>query len=196
MKPQQRKKARVSPPTEFSQPSNPDMVPSSQSDEEELATANQVSGASTANRGGATKRSKLPTPHQDDESVGAMVIDDHASIFQDEIMRDAEPLKPTFQTTQMLTPPLSDLSSPPSTPTASAKKSTQNIIASIKARAYAKSFSSPESDQYDFQDDLDSSDDVPLPSLPLHAPRQRRWVSHPKNVGNMSHVVVSARDAK
>lgn len=176
MKPQQRKKARISPPTEFSHTSNSDMVPSSQSDEEELATANQVIGATMANRGGATKRSKLPTPHRDDEGVDAMEIDDHASVFQDEVMRDAEPLKPAFRITQMLTPPLSDLSSPPPTPVASAKNSTQNIIASIKARAYAKSFSSPESDQYDFQDDLDSSDDEPLPTLPLPAPRQRKWV--------------------
>ena len=172
MQPQQRKKARVSPSTEFPQQSDPDMVPSSQSDEEELATADC---ASTANRGGVTKRSNLPTPHRDDEGVDAMAVDDnHPSLFQD--VKVAERLRPAVQITQMLTPPLSDLSSPPPTPIASAKKSTRNIIADIRARAYAKSFSSPESDQFDFQDLLDSSEDEQLPTLPLPAPKQRRWV--------------------
>ena len=181
IKPQQRKKARISPPTGLSRPSNPDMVPSSQSDEEELPPADhQLSGVSTTNKAGATNSSKLPT-HRDGESTNAMTVNDHASASQDEVMKDAEldlePLKPV-QLTQMLTPPLSDLSSSPPTPIVSdgAKKSTQNIIADIKARAYAKSFS-PESDQFEFQDNLDSSEDEQLPTLPLPAPRSKKWVS-------------------
>lgn len=121
---------------------------------------------STATRGGATRGSKLSR----DDGPNVMAVDDDDSrIPQDEIMKDD--LSTSVKVIQMLTPPSSDLPSLPPTPVApdSAKKSTQNIIADIKARAYAKRFSSPDSDQLDFQDDLDSSDDDEL-ILPLPAP--------------------------
>jgi hypothetical protein len=145
------------------------MVPSSQSDEEELPQQHVF----TSNKG-ETKISKLPTPHRDDEASDAMAVEgNHTPVPQDEL--DTEPWRPV-QVTQMLTPPLSDLSSSPLTPivTTVAKKSTQNIIDAIKARAYAKSLSSPESGQLDFQDDLDSSNDERLPILPLPVSKPRK----------------------
>lgn len=175
----QRKKPRVSPPAQLSRPSIPDIVPSSQSDEAELLTTNhQLNGASAANKGVSNKISKLFTPPHEARAADAMEVDDNCVLIsQVEPMKnlklDAEPLNSAAQVVQMLTPPLSDPFSPTPTPVVP-KKSIQNVIAAIKARAYAKSISSPDPDELDFQDDLDSSDDDQLPILPLPASKPQK----------------------
>ena len=175
----QRKKPRVFPPPQLSRPSIPDIVPSSQTDEAELPTSkHQLNGASAANEDVSNKISKPFTPPREAQATDAMEVDGHyALISQDEgakdLKLDAKPLKSAVQVVQTLTPPLSDPFSPAPTPVVH-KKSIQNMIAAIKARAYAKSISSPDSDEPGFQDDLDSSDDDQLPILPLPTSKPKR----------------------
>jgi len=108
------------------------------------------------------------------EDDSAMVVDDHTAIVnlesQDEVLKVAQSLQPSTSQSQMLTPPSSDLSSGPPTPLQNTTgRTTRDIIDEIKARAYAKSLSTPEYDQVDFEEELASSDDEQLPDLLLPA---------------------------
>jgi len=109
-----------------------------------------------------------------------MVVDDHTTIVnlesQDEVLKVAKSLQPSTSQSQMLTPPSSDLPSVPPTPVVLQNRTARDLIDEIKARAYAKSLSSPEYDDVDFKE-LVSSDDEQLPDLLLPALKLNRCVS-------------------
>ncbi|KAJ3511744.1 hypothetical protein NLJ89_g3917 [Agrocybe chaxingu] len=160
--PQQRKKARLSSPIESSESTATELVPSSQSDEEELAsTAAQTNGHSIVLS--RPKQVLPPTPDQDDGESMCMDVDVPITIASppDTPSTSKQPAREGSRTfDQIITPPPSDLPSMPPTPVAldQATKTAQ-IIADIKARAYAKNLSSPEPAPLEFNETLDSSDD-------------------------------------
>ncbi|KAF9529383.1 hypothetical protein CPB83DRAFT_893485 [Crepidotus variabilis] len=176
------KKARLSSPAAPepgpSNISSMDIVPSSQSDEEELPSAPPRFPIVTTASKGSTKHSTLPTPHpEDDNDSFAMAIDQgqHGPSTPSRVL----PLpNSTRNYRQMITPPSSDRPDLPPTPVALTQAAkTAKIIADIKARAYARNVSSPEP-LLDFQDELESSEDEDLPILPL----QNRKASSSKEV--------------
>ena len=141
-----RKKVRLSPPEDFSRVGS--LVPSSQSDEENLVSVKE--------------QAHLPTlTLENNESMEVNANNDFISEFT---------TKATSPNCQMLTPPLTDHSFPAPTPILlDPATKTAQIIAQIKERAYAKIHSSPEVAPLEFNDDLDDSsdDDSFLPVLPF-----------------------------
>ncbi|CAA7259137.1 unnamed protein product [Cyclocybe aegerita] len=174
--PQQRKKARLSSPVESSKSTATELVPSSQSDEEELAsTTAQMNGHSIVIS--QAKQVLPPTPDQDDGESMYMDVDEPITIAStpDALSTSKQPAREDSRTfDQIMTPPPSDLPSMPPTPVAldQATKTAQ-IIADIKARAYAKSVSSPEPAPLEFNETLDSSDDD-LEPLELFVQRKHK----------------------
>jgi hypothetical protein len=168
---QHRKKARLSSPVVSSQTSNTALIPSSQSNEEELPSAESQQFLSTAASNNAITLFALPTPHPDEDDFAMAVDDDEQNpssrFSQNESMKIVSP-ENSILISPMLTPPLSDLSLLPPTPKPVSKTMAADIIADIKARAYAKILSSPEPDDVDFKIELVSSDDEEdLPVVPL-----------------------------
>jgi len=169
--PQQRKKARLSSPPESLIGG---LVPSSQSDEEELVSVELRTLQSSA----IQKQVPLPTP--DHDGSFAMLIDEvdiHSSPLTSPIegSKAAElPSRVSHTNIQILTPPSSDLPSIPPTPVALDQASkTAKIIADIKARAYERSLSSPEPYLH-FNEELESSDDDDLPPIAIVAKTSKR----------------------
>lgn len=131
----------------------------------------------TGSSNGTIKRFALPTPHQDEDNDYAMAIDDAQQSFSSSFSlvqnKDIFP-EMNVPSGQMPTPPLSDLLSLSPTPVPHiqvSKAVAADIIADIKAQAYAKSLTSPDLDDInfdnvDFNIELDSSDED-LPVLPL-----------------------------
>ncbi|KAF8973202.1 hypothetical protein BDZ97DRAFT_1912770 [Flammula alnicola] len=167
-----KKKARLSSPEATSLSEGAELVPSSQSDEEELPPTKmeQSHQKGIPNSGGKPNRS----PEDEDEDVSMNVDED---FFAD----SSSPLPATLPAGKLLarqesqssdlimTPPPSDIVSEPPAPVALDQASkTAKIIAEIKARAYAKILSSPEVLPLEFNDQLDSSSDEEdfLPTLP------------------------------
>ncbi|KDR75827.1 hypothetical protein GALMADRAFT_140422 [Galerina marginata CBS 339.88] len=162
--PQTRKKARLSSPLEVPPLCKAeDVVPSSQSDEEELSSEvkSNVKGRVLS------QQQTRPPPSELNKTNGIpMNMDEYAaaelgststsSLASGNILGelDGETQEPTF------THPSSGLPSMPPTPVAlDAASKTAKIIADIKARAYARSLSSPESTPLKFNEQLDDSSD-------------------------------------
>jgi len=160
-----------------SQISNTALIPSSQSNEEELPSAESQQCLSTALSNDIITRFALPSPHPDEDDFAMAVDDDQqnsSSRFgQHESMKLVSPENP-IPIGPMLTPPLSDLSPLPPTPNPVSKITAADIIANIKARAYAKILSSPELDEVDFKIELASSDEEDLPVVPLPSTKVTR----------------------
>ena len=133
------------------------LVPSSQSDEEDLASVNE----------------QAHLPKLTLENNGSMEISADNNLVSEPTTKATStnchsrtPNSTSHSTGQMLTPPLT-VSAPMPTPLDPATKTAQ-IIAQIKERAYAKTQSSPEVAPLEFVDDLDDSDDdFLLPVLPF-----------------------------
>jgi hypothetical protein len=139
-----RKKARLSSPEDFSRVGS--LVPSSQSDEENLASMKE--------------QAHLPTlTLENNESMEINANNDLIYEFT---------TKATSPNCQMLTPLTDHSFSAPTPILLDPATNTVQIIAQIKERAYAKIHSSPEVAP-EFNDDLDDSsdDDSFLPVLPF-----------------------------
>ncbi|KAF8806404.1 hypothetical protein BYT27DRAFT_7212091 [Phlegmacium glaucopus] len=157
--PQSRKKARLSPPEVSSRVAS--LVPSSQSDEEDLTSMKEQTYPPTLT-------------WENDESMEISVdnnpISEPTTKSTSTNCHSRTPNSTSHSTDQMLTSPVTDhsFSAPTPLPLDPATKAAQ-IIAQIKARAYAKSQSSPEMAPLEFNDDLDDSsdDDSFLPILPF-----------------------------
>lgn len=160
-----------------SQTSNTALIPSSQSNEEELPSAESQQCLSTAAPNDTITWFALPTPHRDEDDFAMAVDDDQQNsssrIVQNEYMKLVSPENPV-PIGSMLTPPLSGSSSLPPTPNPVSKTMAEDIIADIKARAYAKILSSPELDNVDFKIELASSDEEDLPVVPLPSTKVKR----------------------
>ena len=153
--PKSRKKARLSPAEEPSRLSF--LVPSSQSDEEDLVFVKEQAYSPT------------PTLENDESmeiSVDNNLVSEPTTKATSTNFHSRTPNSTSRSTGQMSTPPLT-VSAPTPIPLDPATKTAQ-IIAQIKKRAYAKTYSSPEVAPLEFIDDLDDSDDDSfLPVLPL-----------------------------
>ncbi|KAF8161155.1 hypothetical protein B0H34DRAFT_795986 [Crassisporium funariophilum] len=163
--PKSRKKARHSLIDESSQQSSNSLIPSSQSDEEELESMQTVSTAVKA-KAIDWRKQALPHEHEEDETGVQMPMD------VDPIPRTILPTTPisASQSEQLRTPPLTGHQSMPPTPVAlNPTTKTAQIIAQIKARAYAQIVSSPEPAALEFDDELEESSDEEaiLPAVPL-----------------------------
>jgi hypothetical protein len=166
--PRSRKKARLSSPEDSFQVGS--LVPTSQSDEEDLASMKEQAQlpTPTLENDKDMDLSLEPTLDNDED----MNISSDNSLFSEPTSKakstnyhSRTPNSTSHSTGQMLTPPLT-VSAPTPIPLDPATKTAQ-IIAQIKERAYAKTHSSPEVAPLEFIDDLDESDDDFLPVLPL-----------------------------
>lgn len=167
--PKSRKKARLSPPGDSFRVGS--LVPSSQSDEENLAFMKEQAHLPTHARG------KIESMEM---SVDKNLISEPTTKATSTSCCSKTPISTGHSTGQMLSPPLTDcsFSAPTPTPLDPATKTAQ-IIAQIKERAYARIHSSPEVAPLEFNDDLDDSsdDDSFLPVLP--------FVTKPSSKSNM-----------
>jgi hypothetical protein len=160
---QRRKKARLSSPEGPSRSEAGNLVPSSQSDEDELFRLGTES-VPPKNGSDYSQKSSLPlTPN---------VRNDGMDVDEDLFSNRQLPSESASSTSksiahkssspfdQILTPPVSDPLPLPPTPVAlDAASKSAKIIAEIKARAYANSMSSPETVPFEFDDELESSSD-------------------------------------
>ncbi|KAF5317075.1 hypothetical protein D9611_003839 [Ephemerocybe angulata] len=171
-----RKKARMSSPYEASQGSTSSLVPSSQSDEEELSSPSSNVSRLAGRESPKTwrKQGLPPTPHSTDGSE-PMEVDEEPL---------TEPSTPGngFETTgsfsassHVLTPPYTDRASddipaiPPTPVALDPAAKTALVIEQIKARAMAAAKSLHESKEHEMDiavpDVLDDSDDEDFPTL-------------------------------
>ena len=138
------------------------LVPSSQSDEEDLASMKKQEHLPTftlENNEGmviSTDNNLVPKPTRKATSTNCL---------------SRTPNSTSHSASQMPTPPLT-VSAPAPIPLDPATKTAQ-IIAQIKERAYAKTHCSPEVTPLEFIDDLDDSDDDFLPVLPFDSKSAR-----------------------
>lgn len=152
------------------------LIPSSQSDEEEVSIFNDSPKLKTNaadNNYPALHTPRSLTPERD---IDAMQIDNSACESLNPLDLPSSPVVegPSSQQgsepfDQMMTPPPSDLPSVHSTPVAlNPASKTAQIIADIKARAYAQATSSPENVPLEMVEPSDSSSDEDdfLPILP------------------------------
>ncbi|KAF8897045.1 hypothetical protein CPB84DRAFT_1781409 [Gymnopilus junonius] len=155
--PQRKKKARVSSSEAPDRAESIQFVPSSQSDEElpikKSHAVTTIVRDSPSTDGYSASLMNLDTP--EDNVAGLPSTSGSWSPFNKTSSRqEGEPLNLPS------TPPSSDLPSIPPTPVAlDAASKTAKIIADIKARAFAKCLSSPESVPLEFNDLLESSSD-------------------------------------
>ena len=173
---QRRKKARLSSPEGPSQSETGNLVPSSQSDEDELIRLGTEPVPQKNGLHYTQTSSLLLTPNAGNDSMN--VDEDLFSDRQlplDSVSSTSKSITHTSSSPfdQILTPPVSDPLPLPSTPVAlDAATKSAKIIAEIKARAYANSMSSPETVPFEFNDELESSsDEDDLLTMPNRAPK-------------------------
>ncbi|KAF6761230.1 hypothetical protein DFP72DRAFT_880461 [Ephemerocybe angulata] len=185
-----RKKARMSSPYEASQGSTSSLVPSSQSDEEELSSPSSNVSRLAGRESPKTwrKQGLPPTPHSTDGSE-PMEVDEEPL---------TEPSTPGngFETTgsfsassHVLTPPYTDRASddipaiPPTPVALDPAAKTALVIEQIKARALAAAKSMYESKEHEMDiavpDELDDSDDEDFPTL--FQVKNAKAPSHPRS---------------
>jgi len=160
---QRRKKVRLSSPEGPSRSEARNLVPSSQSDEDELFRLG-TEPVPQNNVSDYPQKSSLPlTP-----SVGNDGMDVDEDLFSNRQLPSGSASSTSKSIThkssspfdQILTPPVSDPLPLPPTPVAlDAASKSAKIIAEIKARAYANGMSSPETVPFEFDDELESSSD-------------------------------------
>ena len=194
----QSKKRRICSPGPSSLHSSSSLVPSSQSDEEELAPSrSKVQSTDVKAVDHWRKEALPPSPDVDNDDDCAAQIDpllssspltsrftspltepEHGTELQ--CPMPTSPFSPGFG--HIPTPPYTGGTTMPPTPIAldSTTKAAQ-IIADIKARAYAATLLSPESSpSLEFKDELsDSSDDEMLPFVPVPVKGKRYLSRHP-----------------
>jgi len=200
----QSKKRRICPPGPSSLHSSSSLVPSSQSDEEELAPLRSKAQSTDVKEAVDHWRKEAlpPSPDVDNDDDRAAQMEIEPSLSSSPLTSrftspltepehgtklqrptPASPFSPGFG--HIPTPPYTDRHSDdvtmPPTPIAldPATKAAQ-IIADIKARAYAATLLSPESSpSLEFKDELsDSSDDEMLPFVPVPVKGKRYSSRH------------------
>ena len=155
--PRSRKKARLSPPEDSYRVGF--LVPSSQSDEEDLASMKEQAHLPTLT---------LENNESMEISIDNNLISEPTTKVTSMNCHSRTPNSTSHSTSQIPTPPLT-VSAPTPIPLDPATKTAQ-IIAQIKEKAYANTHSSPEVAPLEFIDDLDDSDDDSfLPVLPFVA---------------------------
>ena len=181
---QRRKKARLSSPESPSRSEAGNLVPSSQSDEDELF---RLGAEPVPAKNGLDYPQKSSLPLTPSVRNDGMDVDE--DLFSNRQLPSESASSASKSIThkssspfdQILTPPVSDPLPLPPTPVAlDAASKSAKIIAEIKARAYANSMSSPETVPFEFDDELESSsDEDDLLTMPNIIPKSMQVLFHP-----------------
>ncbi|KIM40065.1 hypothetical protein M413DRAFT_446218 [Hebeloma cylindrosporum] len=190
-----RKKARLSSPEGHSRSETGKLIPSSQSDEDELF---RLGAEPVTPKNGSDYPQKSSFPSTPNANYDGMDVDEDlfsnkqlpsgsaSSTSKSIIQKSSSPFD------QTRTPPVSDPLPLPPTPVAlDAASKSAKIIAEIKARAYANSMSSPEAAPFEFNDELESSsDEDDLLTLPNIVPKSN---SKPQTANHRDTSTIATR---